>query len=113
LLGFPWIRLAESGLFNGLERIQIKKSFRLPLPENGPVKGRMISGNLDRITQIPFQTKNLFRKIAARCAGAAGTGRREQATDGNVGGRHSHSGKLGHATAREMLRTIGDVSPRR
>jgi hypothetical protein len=26
-LGFPWIPLAESGLFNGLQRIQIKKSF--------------------------------------------------------------------------------------
>jgi hypothetical protein len=25
LLGFPWIPLAESGLFNGLQRIQIKK----------------------------------------------------------------------------------------
>jgi hypothetical protein len=26
-LGFPWIPLAESGLFNGLQRIQIKKIF--------------------------------------------------------------------------------------
>src|SRR5271169_4345848 len=26
-LAFPWIPLAESGLFNGLQRIQIKKSF--------------------------------------------------------------------------------------
>jgi hypothetical protein len=26
-LGFPWIPLAESGLFNGLRRIQIKKFF--------------------------------------------------------------------------------------
>jgi hypothetical protein len=26
-LGFPWIPLAESGLINGLRRIQIKKSF--------------------------------------------------------------------------------------
>jgi hypothetical protein len=29
LLGFPWIPLAESGLFNGLQRIQIKNSFSL------------------------------------------------------------------------------------
>jgi hypothetical protein len=28
-LGFPWIPLAESGLFNGLRRIQAKKSFPL------------------------------------------------------------------------------------
>jgi hypothetical protein len=28
-LGFPWIPLAESGLFKGLQRIQIKKIFRL------------------------------------------------------------------------------------
>jgi hypothetical protein len=27
-LAFPWIPLAESGLFNGLQRIQIKKSRR-------------------------------------------------------------------------------------
>jgi hypothetical protein len=26
-LAFPWIPLAESGLFSGLPRIQIKKSF--------------------------------------------------------------------------------------
>jgi len=26
-LGFPWISLAESGLINGLQRIQIKKIF--------------------------------------------------------------------------------------
>jgi hypothetical protein len=26
-LGFPWISLAELSLFNGLQRIQIKKSF--------------------------------------------------------------------------------------
>jgi hypothetical protein len=29
LLGFPWIPLAESGLFNGLQRIQIKNFFSL------------------------------------------------------------------------------------
>jgi hypothetical protein len=29
LLGFPWIPLAESGLFNGLQRIQVKKFFSL------------------------------------------------------------------------------------
>jgi hypothetical protein len=27
LLGFAWYSLAETGLFNGLQRIQIKKSF--------------------------------------------------------------------------------------
>jgi hypothetical protein len=33
-LGFPWIPLAESGLFNGLWRIQIKKSFSLGFGNN-------------------------------------------------------------------------------
>jgi hypothetical protein len=28
-LGFPWIPLVESGLFNGLQRIQIKNFFSL------------------------------------------------------------------------------------
>ena len=36
----------------------------------------------------------MFRKISARGAGAAGTGKREQATYGNVGGRHSPLGNL-------------------
>ena len=31
-LGFPWIPLAESGLFNGLRRIQIKKILSLFQP---------------------------------------------------------------------------------
>ena len=34
-LGFPWIPLADSGLFNGLWRIQIKKSGRAPTRVSG------------------------------------------------------------------------------
>jgi hypothetical protein len=30
VLAFPWIHLVETGLFNGLKRIQMKKSFRSP-----------------------------------------------------------------------------------
>ena len=95
LLGFPWIHWGRIGAFQWVRANPNKKNLSaLPLPENGPVNGRLISDNLDRITQIPFQTKNLFRKIAARGAGAAGTGKREQATYGNVGGRHSPLGNL-------------------
>jgi hypothetical protein len=77
----------------------------------------MISDNLDRITQIPFQTKNLFRKIAARGAGAAGTGKREQATYGNVGGRHSPLGNLvtppptQSCAQSAMFRRVGGLAP--
>jgi hypothetical protein len=35
LLGFSWIPLAESGLFNGLQRIQIKKFFLLAIRVSG------------------------------------------------------------------------------
>jgi hypothetical protein len=31
MFGFPWIPLAESGLFKGLQRIQIKNLFRFGL----------------------------------------------------------------------------------
>jgi hypothetical protein len=33
-LAFPWIPLAESGLFNGLQRIQNKKILSLSIPSS-------------------------------------------------------------------------------
>src|SRR5277367_5638610 len=45
-LGFPWIPLAGSGLFNGLRRIQIKKSF--PMSHCGPTATRISSTALDK-----------------------------------------------------------------
>jgi hypothetical protein len=87
--------LGRIGAFQWVRANPNKKIFPpCPFPKTALSRGSMISGNLDRITQIPFQTKNLFRKTAARGAGAAGTGKREQATYGNVGGRHSPLGNL-------------------
>jgi hypothetical protein len=38
-LGFPWIPLADSGLFNGLQQIQIKKFFSSLNPVSHSISG--------------------------------------------------------------------------
>jgi hypothetical protein len=116
LLGFPWIPLAESGLFNGLQRIQIKNLSALSLPEKRPCpRARMISDNLDSITKIPFQTKHCFDSICFERLPLVAQERQElESANRRRRTQTFASGKLGHATARAMkLRTIGDVSPRR
>jgi hypothetical protein len=47
-LGFPWIPLAESGLFNGLHRIQAKKS--LPLSHCGQTITDRVSRDFAGVT---------------------------------------------------------------
>jgi hypothetical protein len=65
LLGFPWIPLAESGLFNGLQRIQIKKTFFLAARVSGCAsphriaRGEIWFRSAESIQRIPIVAKIL------------------------------------------------------
>jgi hypothetical protein len=91
-LAFPWIPLAESGLFNGLQRIQIKKS-------RGPRFLQFVSaiascprspdslGDPDQSgEQQQYSTHSDFRKGNARNRGAMFSGPDRPPSIGGVGG---------------------------
>jgi hypothetical protein len=71
-LGFPWIPLAESGLINGLRRIQVKKSFPVShcaskatnhLPRPRASAPGSIRGLAKSIARIPI-TVNKLRNLS-------------------------------------------------
>ena len=96
MLGFPWIPLAESGLFNGLHRIQAKNSFSLShcggnitnrdscswFALVGRSEARAISGQQkDIYHRFIFSARNHPGKSYRRASGRRGAGHCE-AQDG-------------------------------
>jgi hypothetical protein len=73
-LAFPWISLADSGLFNGLQRIQIKKSFLLDSLFPSVRRDRIRSSVRSRIAQISDLRKTMLdyniRRRRPTCRGS-------------------------------------------
>jgi hypothetical protein len=66
-LGFPWIPLAESGLFNGLQRIQGKKFSPFASAAARPIIGRLVGfRHLLKLAQIPFFVKKFQLELVNR-----------------------------------------------
>jgi hypothetical protein len=73
LLVFPWIPLADSGLFNGLQRIQIKNFVSLAHSSLAALNwGRFMSSNPNIIAELQLFKKQMFKKFAGPADRAVG-----------------------------------------
>jgi hypothetical protein len=83
ILGLSWFYSSDSGLFNGLRRIQIKNSLSFRPPRRGACAEAFIStgdgseASTSRLTRISGFGKELFENL---CNGDAGRHRGFQAT---------------------------------
>ena len=113
LLGFPWIRWGRIGAFQWVRANPNKKIF-----PPAPSRKRPCQGPHDFRQPGQDNTDSVSDKelVSKDCRPWRRRGRNWKARTGDVRQCRRQtfpSGKLGHATAHAMLRTICDVSPRR